>query len=357
MEGMAARMPRVIVALAIAMMTLAVPSRCPAAGTPSLPPDGQDAGNRLGGPGSPRVIRLLQLMLSQGPRARYIGEQTTRLLEGEIAESRQIVKHAGPGRERIEFMAPPRIRGEVMLNLPGKRLHLRMRPRPRVVEMNVPLDVQIRPIRELLLAVRKKRIVVRHIGQEQIAGRIADIIEAKPLASVPYKRLWIDRETGVRLRYETVDTSGSVIATSYFTRIDYTPDLAMSEFSPASLTAKAPSAPAMRANAVASVADAQSKVGFRIREPLLPPPFRRTGVWLVGSGDAVSVAITYSDGVNTLRLTQRKVDPAIARLRQGAAREPIIRPGAAHWLSGDVLFTLSGSVRRPILEKAIRGLR
>lgn len=303
-----------------------------------------------------RVVRLLRLMLTRGVRTGYIGEQTTRLLEGQVAESRQIVKHAAPGRERIEFLAPPRIRGEVILDLGGKRLHLRMRPVPRLVETSVPPDAQVRPIRDLLAAVQTNRIALRHLGQELVAGRAAEIVEARPRAEVPFKRLWIDRETGVRLRYETVDASGSVIATSYFTRIDYSPRFDADDFKRESLVARAPAGAAMRAEAVATLAEAEAKVGFRLREPPLPPSFRRTGIWIMGSDGPAGVVISYSDGVNMLRLTQRKVPPAVARMRL-RAQEPVIRPGAAQWLAGDVLFTLSGSVRRPILEGAVRGLR
>jgi hypothetical protein len=296
---------------------------------------------------------LLQLLMTRGQAASYMGEQTTRLLDGAIPESRQIVKHAGPGRDRIEFLTPPRVQGDVILDIRGRRFHLRMRPVPRVVSSEVPPDMNIGQARALVAAVRAGKVTVRHVGFDRIAGRIADIVEIKPLADAPYKRIWVDRASGVRLKHETVDSSGSVIASSFFTKIEMNPSLDASDFDPASLTARAPGALPANAESVATLAEAQARVSFRIREPSMPPPYRLTRIWLVGAGRDRGVTTTYSDGVNTLTLSQRRQTTVAVK----GGQKPLIRPGAARWVADGVVYTLVGPVRRPVLERILRSLQ
>ncbi|MBM3494468.1 MAG: hypothetical protein FJX72_09150 [Armatimonadetes bacterium] len=316
------------------------------------------------------VRRVLTLFATKGQTTPYIAEQTSRLLEDRVSESTQTIKHAGPGRERIEYTSPQRLRGEVILQLGRRLLHYRLRPKPRVVEGDAPDDLQGRRMRELLESVRTGKVAVRHVGRQVVAGRQADIIEIRPSGGAqspsperlatgqPFRRLWIDSANGVRMRHESVDPSGTVLSTSYFTRIFLNPTFGASDFRPGALPTSRPALVLPGTTAVANVAEAQRHVVFRIREPRLPPAFGPAGVWLVGEGGARGVVLGYSDGVNTVRLTQRRLPPGAAGARfRATGGKPVMRQGLAHWVSGDVLFTLSGPVRRPMLERIVEGMR
>jgi hypothetical protein len=107
-------------------------------------------------PDAVRARQTLALFLREGMRQPYRGEQITRLLEGQVRESQQIVKYAGPGKERIEYTAPPSLRGEIIL-ISGDRL-LRYEPRANRIYEGPAVQEEFRArIQELIQAVRAGR--------------------------------------------------------------------------------------------------------------------------------------------------------------------------------------------------------
>ncbi|MCC6728073.1 MAG: hypothetical protein IT208_01915 [Chthonomonadales bacterium] len=300
-----------------------------------------------------RARRTLALYLRQGLRQRYVAEQTTRLLTGRVRESRQIVKHAGPGRERIEYVSPPRMKGEVILIAGGHMLHYKPAPIDRVLEGPAPLEAILTRARELLAGVRTGRVTVREVGEQVVAGQNARIVEIRTAQGRAFKRLWIDGQTGVRLRQETVSPRGDVVSTSYFTRIDYDAPLDPGEFAPGSLP-KAPREALLPARPpLDSVEAAQPLVAYTIRQPRPPPGFALRGVWVTGSRPLQTVILRYSDAVNSFTLFQRPrpVGPGAGR---ALPERPRVRAGAAQWASGDRVFTLVGALR-PDLMRRIAG--
>lgn len=312
----------------------------------------------LGPAVSVREVRaLLRLHLTLGQRVPFMGEQTTRLMGDRTAASTQIVKRAGKDRERIEYLSPPNVRGEVILRVGRRLLHLRRLPEPHVTEAEAPLDGAEMRLRALLDSVMRGRVTVALVGEQLVAARRAKIVEIRPSGPGPVRRLWIDPETGVRLRHETVDAQGMVTSTSYFTAIDYQPNLSARDFMPEALEALVRKTVLPGAVRAKSLTEAQGSLSFRIRVPELPSPFELTDIWLIGPKRARGVTLQYSDGVNAVRVSQRKVSVGAARAAMAAGRAPVIRQGFAYWIHDGVLYTVSGPVQAAFIRNVLRSLK
>ena len=305
-----------------------------------------------------RVRALLHLHLTDGQRVPYRAVQTTRLLEGRIIETTQIVTRAGRDRERIEYLSPPHLRGEVILRLGARMFHYKPRPEPQVTESSAPAETRILRLREVMAAIRSGTVEIKRIGEQVVAGHRSEIVEIRPTGPGPVRRLWIDPITGVRLRHETVDSRATVTASTYFTSLVYRPRINPEDFSPEAIVRLAPSTILPGAVRIGSVQAAQARVAFRIKVPELPDSFALKEVWMIGPRGDRGVALVYSDGVNTIRVTQRRLPRrAVRRLWDNTSNAPVIRPGYAYWVVEDMLYTIAGPMRVGLLQRAMRSLQ
>jgi hypothetical protein len=293
-----------------------------------------------------RAREILGLFLRRGQREPYMGEQITRLFLGRrLLESRQIIKHAGPGRHRIEYLSPPERRGEILLLIAGQLFNYKPGPPARIL-VGVAPDAEFQNrVRGRLRAILEGRVHIRVVGNEVIADRETAILELKSIGGS--KRFWIDKQTGVRLKNEEIDPQGAVISTSYFTKIDYSPTFVQKDFHPASL----PSAPHVPIfppqKPLANVAEAQQQVAYTIREPAVPPGYRLDGVWVVHRlGERRVTILRYTDGVNTFALFQQPLPDTKASARGSRLRPRTMHwsQDVVHWVSGDRIFTLIGKL-------------
>ena len=313
---------------------------------PSLSPDQQ------------RGQQLMGLYLQSGIRKPYQGDQTTRILSGKLRESRQIVKHAGPGRERIEYISPESLKGEIILMNGWEIMHYRTHPQPKIYDGFAPMGDLMRQTHTLLRDVRNGKVDVRAVGTQIIAGQNAAIVEIRPVkGGAAFKRVWLDQNTGVRLKMEDVNSQGNVISTSYFNSINYSPNFDPKDFKPEALPS-VPHEPLLpRSKPLGSVQDAQTQAGFNVREPAVKPGFHLSGAWVVnGSGTSHAVILRYTDGVNTFALFQQPI-PLRFRKDEDHIKKLNTRAGIAHWQTEDQIFTLIGNLRRETVEGIYQSLR
>ena len=305
-----------------------------------------------------RARALLLRYLRDGLRRKFVAHETTRLLRGQVRESQQIVKQSGSGAMRVEYLSPPAMRGEIVLVV-GRRM-LRYSPSDGVVrESQAPPAGALGRAVALMEGIRSGAVRVQVVGQEMVAGRQAAIVEVRGAGSDGfYKRLWIDVQSGVRLKIEDADPTGTVVSTSYFTRIDLDPELDGREFQPESLPARERPTRRFRAVPYASVAEAQQQVGFAIREPALPPGYRLLGVWVAPApGGGQTVLLRYTDGVTSFTLSQHPVPPRWGLRppdRLPGRRE---EPGAVRWVSGGRIYVLLGNLPSEAVDRIVSSLR
>lgn len=303
-----------------------------------------------------RAREVLALFLKEGPRKAYIAEQTTRIFRDMHRDSQLIVKHGGPGRERMEFLSPPGMKGEIILQANGRLFNYKP-SLSRIFEGIASPETSEMRGREIMQDLRAGRISILVKGRENVAGQYAAILEIS--GANGSKRLWIDEVTGVRLRTEDVDVRGNVTQTSYFTKVDYTPVFDPNDFLPRFLPnvpheAQFPSGPPL-----ANVQAAQQQVTYPIREPSLPEGYRLTGIWVVAPGPGREVTILrYTDGVTTFALFQQPAPRALLN-NNNAPKVGIVHRinGAVHWVSGDRHFTLLGNVRREAERVVVDSLK
>lgn len=299
-----------------------------------------------------RVREVMGLYLRQGQKTPYIGEQTTQVIAGGL-QSTQIVRHRGPGQERIQFLTPPRMNGEVILTAGDRSFHY-LPQKQRIVEGIASQEVFQGHAKDIIAGIRTGRITVKMLGSQIVAGQNTSVVELRTAEGG--WRLYIDDRTGVRLKTEQLNAQGNVTSASYFTKIDYTPTFDPKDFRPDTLPRVEHEPGLPPGPPLASVQAAQQQVTYTLREPILPAGFRLMGVWVVERpGDRKITVLRYTDGANTFALFEQPVKPnarpaplAPAKLQRRALR---------HWMAGGLQFTLVGSLRPATLEQIVRSLQ
>jgi hypothetical protein len=292
----------------------------------------------------------MALFLRQGNRQPYIGEQVTQVMAGGL-ESRQVVKHRGPWQDRIEFVSPPPMNGEVILQFGGRFSHYK--PSQRVIEEGFASpEAFMGQVKSILAGIKEGRITVRQVGTQVVAEQPASIVEIRTQEGG--WRLWIDSKTGVRLKSEQLNAQGAVTMTSYFTKIEYAPTFDPGDFQPAALPkvrreASLPSGPPL-----ANVQAAQQQVEYTIREPALPAGFRLAGVWVVELPAAKVTVLRYTDGPNNFTVFEQV---ARQKPQSTASTTRAPRRNLRHWIANGVSFTIMGNVRPITLLQIVDSLQ
>jgi hypothetical protein len=299
-------------------------------------------------PDAQRAMEVMQLFLNRGAAQPFIGEQTT-VVVGRSLVSTQTVKHQGPGIERMDFMTPKRMNGDIFLQNGNRTFHFMARQRV-IREGHASMDMFQGHARQIVQGINTGRIAASVVGSQVVAGQNASIVEIHT-ANGGW-RLWIDDRTGVRLKSEQLNARGSVIQQSYFNTINYSPTFAPNDFAAESL----PSVPHEDARplVVATVAEAQQHVAYTIREPALPAGFRLIGVSIVQKpGERKITVLRYTDGPNSLTLYQQPFmagNNSMAQLRQ--------QPHTLHaWIAARMAFVLVGNLPTDAVRQIVDSLQ
>jgi hypothetical protein len=303
-----------------------------------------------------RAREVLLFYLKDGMRKPFVAEQTTRILSDMVRESQLVVKHGGPGKERMEFLSPAALKGEIILQVGGRIFNYKP-SQNRIFEGVAPVEVAQMRSKEFMQDMRSGRIGIRLTGSEIVAGQNASIVEIR--GDNGGKRLWIDDKTGVRLRTDELNAQGTVIQTSYFTKVEYEPVFEPADFLPRSLPAVPHEAQFPTKPPLPSVLEAQQQVAYPIREPSLPDGCRLTGVWVIAPAPGREVTILrYTDGVTTFALFHQLAPRALLNSANRGPAAPVRRTnGVIHWVGGDRQFTLLGNVRREAARQIVDSLR
>ncbi|HZO91847.1 MAG TPA: sigma-E factor regulatory protein RseB domain-containing protein [Chthonomonadaceae bacterium] len=287
-------------------------------------------------PQAPAALALLKRMFR--PLAPYAGEQVT---ERNERMSRQWIRGDTRGRVRMDFLEPANLAGDVMLIAPNQYRYYHKRTNT--------LDIAFWPTqqdlsgqeRRIANAIRQKRLAVMAVGNELVAGRNAAIIEiATPSGGLRgfESKLWIDPETGIKLKQEISGPRG-LVSRSYFIRIAIGPaaDVRPKDFEPPFLQTATPNILfPPNAQRYGSMQEARPQLSFAPLEPsVLPPGFHLSGVWVFSSGskprpERQAVLLRYTDGVTAFSLFER---PARANARPllGRIRRPAFRRSIQRW--------------------------
>lgn len=225
-----------------------------------------------------------------------------------------------PDRYRSEVLEPEMLRGQLTVfdgtalwfYSPQDREAVRLGPQADGVEQEEELLGHV--VDELAGAGR-----LTHQGDAVLAGRRAVVLQLPitdpALAPAAGRKVWIDRESWLPLRVETVDGAGRPLAATGFEAIRTNVGLTGDDFAftpPPGVNVREAGGPGDNSEVRnMTLAEAEIVLGFRPLVPTeLPSGYRLTAVTQVGEGPQAAVVLDYGSGDRMLSLTQMRFDPA-----------------------------------------------
>lgn len=146
----------------------------------------------------------------------YEGTKVLSVLRGETMETVTVSEtHKRPGKTRLEYLSPEGLAGRVVIDDGLRNWHYE--PRLHTVFEGPSLAAPAGAPASGLF----DRYRVSLLGIEDVIGRPTAVLRMQPRVGGGERRLWVDRTTGVALRYEERDPQDGLVMTSYFTRISF----------------------------------------------------------------------------------------------------------------------------------------
>jgi hypothetical protein len=296
---------------------------------------------------------LLRRMVDAEMRQAYVAREATFTADGPGTE--QWVKHDPRRGVRRESIRPP---GLIFIDN-FKKLWRTSRPGSPFIESDSLLTKKDgRRMQDFAKRLFGRKLNVQIVGQDRVAGRTADIVTVSgPEGTAgPYRRFWVDRETGLRLRTEEVGPQGRVLSGSYYLSLDLSPTFEEDDFRP----------PA----GVKVVRDdhkrfptleAAAKAGVTPRTPAyLPAGFALRQVDVAKQGKIVTVR--YANGLNALSLAESQEGlPGFLRSKlgsDGSGFVPLPRGQRGYiWQSDGRTYFLIGGLSEDELKRIADSVR
>ncbi|MFN3286694.1 MAG: sigma-E factor regulatory protein RseB domain-containing protein, partial [bacterium] len=232
-------------------------------------------------------------------RTDYEALQVLTVPRAEGAETLRVaVWHRRPATYRMEFLAPRRLAGRLLVDDGLSSWHyepsLHLLVRGPSLAGAVPGKVPPLP----------ENTTLRLLGNDVVAGRATYLLAVLPASGGPTRRLWVDRSTGLVLKSEAWDAERGVYYTSTVIRISFGPVPEELFRVPRHRGARLVelSAPPLGTRRLSELARA---VGFPLAAPAdLPEGFRYRGGGVAVLGSTRAALLQYSDGVSTVSLFQ-----------------------------------------------------
>lgn len=281
----------------------------------------------------------------------FIGTQVSLVsIKGQERKSRLTIMHKVPNLMRVEFDLPPETRGQIIVA--DGQFRWRYFPQKKeVIKTPQEMGGRKRCWGDHRTRLAEMNFHASLLGEEKIAGHPAFTVQVEPnVPGPPVRKLWIDQETFLRLKSQTIDRLGNVVESTEFEKINFNPSFEVNTFNftpPQGVRVIEPP-PRKPAEVLKSLSELKAKAPFPVKTPdFLPKGF----AWDSGSlqqhyGRVAVVWIRYTDGINTLSLFQRKMN----RDLPDSAPRPAPR-GAVMWAQDGISFFLVGNLPADILMK------
>lgn len=305
---------------------------------------------------APTPEEIFRRMLDAEQHVSFQGEQVTSVGQGaRLKKVRQSVMHQSPNLLRIEVTFPAEMRGQVIVADGAYRWNYSPRRNEVIKTRQRPFDGKPH-FRQRRNDLARKNFRIRMDGEGKVAGQDAHILELHPTGpGLPIRKLWVDKVHFVRLKTQQVASDGTVLGSTWFEKIDFTP-----KFDPGVFTFKPP--PGVRVleppendpgKVFRSQAELASKAPFPVKIPsFLPPGYRwESGALQEREGKPV-VWTRYTNGMDTLSLFQRKDE----RGRGDQPPRPA-RRGATIWVHDGFGFLLVGKLPSFLMMQIANSVR
>jgi outer membrane lipoprotein-sorting protein len=241
----------------------------------------------------------------------------------QVMVHRQRVLHGGDNRQRVEALSPGPESGRLIVS--NGRYEWEYHPKMRNVNRRelLPLaEIERHKLGALRLV--QGTLHATYLGVETIAGRKCHVIAVKPPdGRVVRKKVWVDADRYVELKWVRYDAAGQVTASWTVLQVDVSPSLSAAQFEfrpPAGVAVRQiPRAPRM------SLAVAEKKLGFRAILPgYLPPGYvlHSQQVAITNTHGRVALWLQFINGVDTFSIFQARggLPPKMDRVMSWEAR-------------------------------------
>ncbi len=312
-----------------------------------------------------RPIHWLQRALQAEGSLTVAGVRVTELQVGRsVRRMEERFWRQGAQAERIEILAPPERRGEVLLLRDGKWLAFQPRTK-EAFELPEKLPQGTMLLRKAIEWVQAGALQAELLPDTTVLGRDCAVVRlsrARPPRGRPelspkpphfpaHMTLWIDKETGVILRYESSVHPNAPVLRMEITRLELNPRLAPDLFTlPSGVTVRPLS------GEYKSVEEAQRAVPFSIRVPRYLP----AGATL----ERVLVRRRLTDNAPMVILHYRTPNARFSVFQTHQLGDGEFEPPGRHtrrlsvrfWRDGDYRFGVVGNLPQAEIERIAHSL-
>lgn len=284
-----------------------------------------------------RALEILERSIRADGRVTYAGTVEFRRYDGSRVAGTHVQKvtYGAGNRQRVEVVAPPEEAGRLIVS--NGRVEWVYRPRAGLVqrrELLPPQEIQRHKLGALRLVA--DTLFPAYLGTETVAGRPCHVIAVKPPdGRRTSKKVWIDTEHFIELRWARYGPRGEPLITWSMSEVSFAPTVPANAFDfspPPGVTVRdMPRAPRM------TLAEAERRIGFKAVIPAyLPAGF-------VLHGDHVGVTefrgrhalwLQFVNGVDTFSIFQSPTLKA----------PPAELQRAMHWDAQGFSFLLVGNL-------------
>ena len=255
--------------------------------------------------GDPAAVSLISLMLRAESTMNVVGTQVTQVdRNGNVVQSIQYLTREGDRALRLDYLQPPNLSGEKVIDDGTNRW--RYVPRRNTLQVGPStigkLDGRIH---QLMNHLNRPTFVMKIVGADNVAGHDCQVVEVDSLTtpSTILRRFWIDPTNGAQLRIEQYDSAGQLQSVSYFTTITYNATINSSAFAPPATPQGVNVVPRPMTNALSNVQSAEVQAGFSALQPTyLPTGFTFQSASVMKYNGYKIIGLKYVNGMNVLSL-------------------------------------------------------
>lgn len=304
-------------------------------------------------------VTILRNMLNAEGTASFTAYQVTTISRGPAVTSEQIVFRQGYQGMRMEYESPPKLKGEVLAD--DGRVSAHLIPSQKVVRLHPSRLLVLRQRTEQAAqALAKGHLRVELVGKDKIAGQTAFVLIVRPRRGDqgPVRKFWIDATKWVKLKTEDVAPNGTVVSTSYYTRIQYLNDIPDGKFRiepPPGYQVRRDLGPP----GLLPIESALKMVKFAVVRPeYLPPGFKLAGAAVEPFRGSHILGLRYTNNVTSFSLFETPEKSLNPRFMQRLHEGPV-RPGKGiySWRRGALNLTLVGSLPSDQIKRIVASMK
>ena len=260
------------------------------------------AGAQVVGTGLPSADAVVHAVLTAPSLIDYEGTKLLTAVRGERVETVTILESSKRlGKLRLEFLSPESVSGRLIVD--DGVTAWQYEPSLHLVVRGPSFAGS--PASAIRLDEIPRYYAAEVLGAEEVIGRQTVVLALTPRATGVSRRFWVDQSTGVILRTEARDARGSVLFTSFFTRISFSLNLPSALFRFHLPAGARIFSFYLAGDPIAAPQALRQEAGFAVRVPeVLPVGYRFRDGTVARYGALAAAAATYTDGLSVLTIFQ-----------------------------------------------------